>query len=107
MTGASLWVSQRRRIVAAIAVALAAAALLVFRVPLWGWFAGDSGCSGLLVMPGIPAIPPMPDAAAFIWLSESTRKLPEVTIRSPPVRPERIWMRSPSRSPVFTCLGSK
>ena len=42
MTGASLWVSQRRRIVAAIAVALAAAALLVFRVPLWGWFAGDS-----------------------------------------------------------------
>ena len=40
-------------------------------------------------IPGIPAMPPMPSAAAFIWLSESIRKLPEVTTRSPPVRPER------------------
>ena len=66
-----------------------------------------SGFAGSFVIPGIPAIPPIPDAAAFIWLSESIRKLPDVTTRSPPVRPDRIWMRSPSRSPVFTCLGSK
>src|ERR1019366_544849 len=73
----------------------------------FGWFAGVSGFAGLFVIPGIPAIPPIPDAAAFIWLSESIRKLPDVTIRSPWLRPDKIWMRSPSRSPVFTCLGSK
>ena len=68
---------------------------------------GASGCAGLSAIPGIPGIPAMPAAAAFIWLSESIRKLPEVTTRSPPLTPDRICTRSPLRSPVFTCLGSK
>jgi hypothetical protein len=46
-------------------------------------------------------------AAAFIRLSESRRKVPEMAIRSPGFSPLRISTLSPDRQPVSTSRGSK
>ena len=45
--------------------------------------------------------------AAFMRLSESTRKVPEITIRSPAVSPLVTSTSSPMRHPVSTSRGSK
>ena len=49
----------------------------------------------------------IPIAAIFIRLSESSRKFPESTIRSPAIRPLVTSIRSSIRHPVSTRRGSK
>src|SRR5476649_1240550 len=46
-------------------------------------------------------------SACFIRDSESSRKFPEVTMRSPASRPARICTRPSKLRPVSTCRGSK
>src|SRR5215470_8257414 len=46
-------------------------------------------------------------ATAFMRLSESTRKVPEITMRSPAWSPFVTWTSSPIRHPVSTSRGSK
>ena len=48
-----------------------------------------------------------PPKAVFNWLSESIRKLPEMTMRSPGCKPLRISTRPSVRAPVVTSRGSK
>ena len=48
-----------------------------------------------------------PAEAALMRLSESSRKLPDTTTRSPSIRPLTICTRSPRRHPVSTRLASK
>ena len=45
--------------------------------------------------------------AAFMRLSESTKKVPEITIRSPAMSPFVTSTSSPMRHPVSTSRGSK
>ena len=48
-----------------------------------------------------------PRAGAFMRLSESTKKVPEITIRSPGMSPFVTSTSSPMRDPVSTSRGSK
>ena len=48
-----------------------------------------------------------PPRAVFSWLSESIRKLPEVTMRSPRSKPLTTSTRPSPRAPTFTSRGSK
>ena len=48
-----------------------------------------------------------PPSAVLSWLSESIRKLPEMTMRSPAFRPLRISVRPPFCAPILTSRGSK
>jgi hypothetical protein len=72
----------------------------------FAWLAGASGLVGWFFIPGMPAMPPIPDAAAFIRLSESIGKLPEVTARPVKLKPDRIWMRPTSRSPAISIASA-
>ena len=50
---------------------------------------------------------PIAAAAAFNWLSESMRNVPDATTRSPSARPPVMTTRSLTRSPAVTWRGSR
>ena len=78
----------------------------------------STGLKNIRVLPpaGHSSLPPLPrreaeaqttPARPASWLSESIRKLAEVTMRSPALRPFNTMKSSPARAPTSISRGSK